>query len=278
VFDQNGQLVPRLSHVKFALGRRSRLSINIHREVAGTTACLYGSIEETTGNYGHWLIDALSRLHQITQACSLDSIDHFLIPSPHFDYQRDSLTMVGIDPDRVLAVEPLDCIRFERLICCTAPRGYSSLICPRWVIEYYRKTFTDSLQAPTQGRRLYISRNDAQRRKFKNEKKLTEQLTQQGFDIIELSQYPLMAKIKLFRSAECVVGLTGAGLTNLMFCQPGTCVIELFPPRYIHYYFNSICGNLGLNYHYLILETFRKPTPTKIAEQILALSCNGPKP
>jgi len=278
VFEQHGQLVPQLSHFKFAPGRKSTLSINISREVTGTTACLYGSIEDTTGNYGHWLIDALSRLKLINQVHSLDTIDHFLVPTLHFDYQRDSLAMLGVNLEKVLEVKPLDCIQFEQLICCTAPRGYSSLICPHWVIEYYRKTFTDSFQTPERRRRLYISRNDAKRRKFKNERILTELLKQHGFDIIELSQYPLIDKIKLFQSAECIVGLTGAGLSNLMFCQPGTRVIELFPPRYVHYYYNSICGSLGLGYHYLILEANRKPALPEIAKQILAISNNETHP
>ena len=56
-----------------------------------------------------------------------------------------------------------------------------------------------------------------------------------------------------FARATCVVAVHGAGLSNIVFCRPGTCVIEIFPantnwsnPLSIYC---DICRSLRLRYH-----------------------------
>jgi capsular polysaccharide biosynthesis protein len=51
-----------------------------------------------------------------------------------------------------------------------------------------------------------------------------------------------------------VVGAHGAGLANLLFCTPGTKVLELFAPRCVNLCYWVISNHAGLNYHYLLGE------------------------
>ena len=46
----------------------------------------------------------------------------------------------------------------------------------------------------------------------------------------------------MFRSASIIVGAHGAGLTNIVFCEPGTTVYELVPANYE----NSCFCNLAM--------------------------------
>jgi hypothetical protein len=51
------------------------------------------------------------------------------------------------------------------------------------------------------------------------------------------------------------VGPHGAALANLMFCPPGTQVLELSPDCEYRPFFNEMCGKLGLGHAVLPCPT-----------------------
>ena len=55
-----------------------------------------------------------------------------------------------------------------------------------------------------------------------------------------------------FTGADEIVAVHGAGLTNLLFCRPGTRVIEIFPENFVKSTYFWLARQLGLEYHYLI--------------------------
>ena len=169
------------------------------------------------------------------------------------DFQRESLSAIGVDLDKIIEIDPLQGVQCEKLICTSAPRGFSSNICPGWLIDSYRSVvLADNPQH--KGERIYISRRDAGGRMLNNEEEVVEYLLKMNFSIITLSEYDFKHKVALFRDAEIIVGMTGAGMTNLMFASPGTKVLELHPPTFTNYLYASICAHLHLQYKYLSLQ------------------------
>ncbi len=66
-------------------------------------------------------------------------------------------------------------------------------------------------------------------------------------------------QVKLFAEAELVVAAHGAALTNLVFCSPGTRIVELFPPDYVNVCFWALSTQVdGLEYRYLVGEGRRR--------------------
>jgi capsular polysaccharide biosynthesis protein len=53
-------------------------------------------------------------------------------------------------------------------------------------------------------------------------------------------------QILLFQSAEFIISPHGAGLANLLFCEPGTKVIELMPVAEMRPFFWMISDKLDL--------------------------------
>ena len=53
-------------------------------------------------------------------------------------------------------------------------------------------------------------------------------------------------------SCEVVVAPHGGGLSNLVFCSPGTKVIEIFSPELVAGFFWKLSNQLGLEYYYLL--------------------------
>ncbi|WP_139295225.1 glycosyltransferase family 61 protein, partial [Planktothrix tepida] len=80
---------------------------------------------------------------------------------------------------------------------------------------------------------------------------ILEYLNQWGFVSIELETLTVQEQADLFSQAEVIIAPHGAGLTNLVFCQANTVVVELVSPHYIRPYYWLISQQLGLK-HYSI--------------------------
>jgi len=254
VYDANGDYQHNFSTRKYVKNRSAQLNIGVKRHVSGLTASLYGNVENAAGNYGHWLIDGISRFFLIQKHYAIDDIDHFLIPVLKYDFQKDSLLSLGIPEEKLIEMDTLNCMRFERLVCSTAPRGYSSCTVPGWLIDGYREAYLKQIKPETTGRKIYISRRDAGSRKFVNEDEIIRMLEARGFEALELSDYSFAEKIKIFAGADAIVSLIGAGMTNVMFCPPHAKVLELHPSSFVNYLYMAICGYLGIDYKFIIFE------------------------
>ena len=254
VFDRNDRRISEFSYAKYAAGVPVKRKIPICRFLTGTTLTLYGNVENTTGNIGHWVVDGISQLFLATKHHAISDIDFFLVPVLRYDFQRESLVQLGIPIEKIIELDTLECVQCERLIATSAPRGFSSCVTPGWMIDGYREALLPSNTQIKAGKRIYISRRDAGSRKFVNEEDIILCLKEFGFDVVEMTNYSFAEKIALFSDAEMIVGLTGAGLTNCMFCHRQASVIELFPASYVTYFYASMCGYLGVDFDYIIFE------------------------
>ena len=94
-------------------------------------------------------------------------------------------------------------------------------------------------------RRLLIARKGPTR-KINNIEEVETVLSRNDFETVYLEGMSVVDQILLFQSAEFVVGPHGAGLSNLVFCEPGTKVIELMPCVEMRPFFWQISEKLGL--------------------------------
>ena len=56
----------------------------------------------------------------------------------------------------------------------------------------------------------------------------------------------------LFASADLLIGVHGAGLTNMLFMPPGGMVLELLPPLCATASYWGIASALGITYRHLV--------------------------
>lgn len=255
LFDCEGVRLLKYSNTKFGLEGPNRLKLKVSRYLHGTTLSLYGSVENTSGNIGHWVIDGVSRLFLVLKFYSIHDIDYVVVPKFKYGFQSESLIKLGISPEKIVELDVLECVSCENLIATTKPRGSGSSIVPGWLIDGYRNALLTEPSTMLAGKRIYITRRDAKKRRFVNEDEIVNCLEQLGFQVVEASSFNFEEKIKLFSDAEVVVGLTGAGLTNLLFCNRKAAVLELFPETFVSYFYASICSYLGLNYQSIIIKS-----------------------
>ena len=196
-------------------------------------------------NYGHWLGDTLPRLHLLEKS----GIHYDKIVVPYLtSYQREALGLLGIDRSKLI-VNPTLHLQARRLVVPTFPGVYG--LPPRWACDYLRQRLLPCARPSGKPRRILISRNKpGATRRLRNEDALYERLRHFGVERVFTEDLSFAAEVSLFNNAEIVIGPCGAGMVNLIFCQPGTSVIEIFNPRYVNVMNWMIANHADLKYAY----------------------------
>ena len=196
-----------------------------------------------TTNYYHWMTSALPRL-RLYEAAGITA-DAFYTPYSQ-SFHRDALRLMGITPTRILAAKPQRHLVADRLAVST---WQSLRISPEDCDALHRR-LTSHLPADRAATsRLLIMRHRPGRRSIVNQQELLRALQPLGFEPICLERLPLTTQIERFHGAECVVGAHGAGLTNLLFCRPGTIAVEIGTPYRVLPCFAEIAHHRGLRHH-----------------------------
>jgi capsular polysaccharide biosynthesis protein len=234
-----------------------RWKLGAAKHLSGTAAILAVPGGNT---YAHWLLDLLPRLALIQRAgIELSSIDYFLVNGLHLQFQQETLKRLGIPLDRCIPVarETKLCpnhFKADQLIVPSLPRIVKDIVrwSPKWPLQSIRQgllTQSHSLEAP---RRIYISRSKAKIRRVMNEADVIKVVKDYGFQVIHLETYSVAEQATLLNGADWVIAPHGAGLANLIFCNPGTKLIEFLPPNYVNINYWVLCNQLGLAYYYLL--------------------------
>jgi hypothetical protein len=221
---------------------------------AAETVALLGMRE--SGIYYHWLVDVLPRFH-LLQKLGIP-VDSYLLNGAWLaPFQFETMDTLGIPRERLSFSDDNMHLRAKLLLVPGSDIG----IVPKWALHYVRYELMEKPGIRPQGgkERLFISRARAKKRKLINEAELMNELSRYGFRSVELETMPVAEQIRLFASAEMIVGPHGAGLTNLIFCKPGTKVIELFSPNHMHTCYPVISSHMGLEHYYLVGVGKRPP-------------------
>ena len=83
--------------------------------------------------------------------------------------------------------------------------------------------------------KIYLSRHNSYCRNLINEGDLIKKLKSNNFTIVDTNNMSIFEQIKIFSSADVIIGPTSSALTNLVFSKKGTRVIEI-TPKYKHDY------------------------------------------
>ncbi|MEG3925528.1 tetratricopeptide repeat protein [Microcoleus sp. T3_D1] len=233
-------------------GKLSELNFPPVHHVEGTVAVLSGN---TSVIYYHWIVDALPKLGLIElSGIDINSIDKFLVSS-YSGFHKETLDILGIPENKIVESSKYPHIQADRLIVSSYP---GLICCPtKWAVEFLRSKFLPAAAEPNsqQPERIYISRNLGQSRRIINEDEVLEVLNQHGFVTIYAESISIAETASLLRGAKVVVSMHGGGGTNLIFCSPGTKVIEILTPHYPTTCFYILSRQAGLDYYYLMGES-----------------------
>lgn len=223
VFDKNRVCISDLSH-----GFQPFIMSDTKRHEGDL--CQIGDLFCGPMNVCHFLLDHLSRVAIYDKFCDIPPA--ILLSENHPRYLK-ILERARLLDRVVLPIDKKFTIQAKRLLISSnigpnASFRHPGHFCAPWVLEFLR----DKLNWPsgTPKRNIFISRHDAKGRAVLNWPEVAKTLTRHDFEVVNLSEMTLEEQMECFSSAKLVVGVHGAGLTNILFSPPGTRILEILPP------------------------------------------------
>lgn len=145
------------------------------------------------------------------------------------------------------------------------------------------KTFSESTEELTPNKMVFLSRKNDLAKDASDNRTLYEEECEQffssiGFEVVNGESFGnLKDEILYFRDASVLVGMTGSGLTNSMFMNPGQTVIEIVcpikftdEPKYeIHNFYKTI--SLLKGHRYVAVSNINK-TKEELLEQLTTVA------
>lgn len=200
-----------------------------------------------TRNYYHFWADAMADLWFLRRQLPESRMPkRYLIHFAGLPWQWEILEMCGIKRAQVIPMLDHEFLKVETALVPVRDKGAESL--PSWLAGAIRRVAGWQWPRSSSSRRIYISRADALRRRVTNEQAVCERLREADFQILTLSGLSVAQQQALFASASVVCAPHGAALTNLVWCRPGTLVVDILPSSYLVPCFQELSRQSGLEY------------------------------
>ena len=222
--------------------------------------------EESANNPWHVWIDMVSKFRLIEKRWSaMFSKYIFVLPNP--SRYLDKIVKEFFADLKYMVMPKNETWQFKHLIVPSMSNHQDGIITPH--LAPWTRALKNILKVDSdRKRKIFVTRNDAKTRKLLNAEKLMMAL--KGWETVTLEDLPIKEQVKCFAEASYVISTHGAGLANLLWCEPGTKVIEIQDPKMLHKKVYPILSHhLGLKHEVYVAKTVpiktgdKKPKGTK---------------
>ncbi len=214
------------------------------KKVGGTLAVIASNGDE---NYYHWMFNVLPRIKLLQE--SKIPFDKIYIYNIIYAYQKDSIKLLGIDEDKIYSGKEDVLIQAEKLLVPSiAVKPAVGKPFPTWVIDFLNEKFLIKIKNIKFPQKIFVSRSKAYSRRIINEDQLFKVLEEKGFKKIFLEDVKINEQAELFHEAREIVAAHGSGLSNLVFCTPGSRIIEINPHGGHRGHYQMLAKQMNLDY------------------------------
>ncbi|MEG4988055.1 tetratricopeptide repeat protein [Microcoleus sp. BR0-C5] len=226
--------------------------------------------------YFHWMFDVITRFDLLQRSRLIETIDKFVVNAWDSSYQAETLDTLGIPQDKLLESRCNLHITADKLIVPSISYDGSGAV-SKWKCEYLKETFLKKQQPlnTDYSERIYITRQQASYRRLVNDEEVIKYLEKFGFRSVKLETMSIAEQASCLAAAKVVVAPHGGGLTNLVFCSPGTKVIEIFSPLYVPHCYWMISNLCGLEHYYLLGDLVDNPTQKSPGHKDMRVDLNS---
>jgi hypothetical protein len=207
-------------------------------------------------NYYHFMIDIIGGSLRLADELGLFPGLPILMGRRVFEerrYCRDVIRLMEISEEQIIFQDNRPgsawWARSERLCFADPPRR--SLENLRYLWRALRVPDSDTASK----RRIFLIREPKYGRGIKNLDQVVEVANRFGFEIFGTADMSIEQQRDVFSEARYVIGVHGAGLTNLFFRKNAACsLLEIFPPSVNHprSHFYFMAEVLGFHYDLLL--------------------------
>lgn len=197
--------------------------------------------ERVYDNHSHWLTAHLPKLLLLKR---LGLEKQVLMPAKRTGVMNATIEMIGHAPDDFKIFDLDRPLAVRRLTVMSTDRFRPKLV------RLVPQALGIDRAAPG-SRRIFISRAGAERRRLLNEDELWPVLKRKAFERVRMEELSFAEQVALMRETGVLCAPHGAGLTNMMFCPPGTKIIEMADPAFPNPNFYALAAALGHRYWYV---------------------------
>ena len=177
--------------------------------------------------YFHWLVDVLPRMEAFAAAgIAPTDVDYVIVPTTMAPFQKESLQALGFEREQLVSSLRHRHLVAKELLVPSLVRPNGAM--PQWACDFLRRAIAPippSSSPPPE--RLLITRKATDHGFSAFNEAIGAWGRRNGFAPIALEDFSLAEKAWLLQRTQIVIGETGAGLTNIVFCDPGAALIEI---------------------------------------------------
>jgi len=214
-------------------------------------------------NYYHWTLECLPKLLGIeTYYQETGNSPTILLPPDTSSWMRESLELLTEDWVDTAVLQP-GSTHVDRFVIPSYPTP-SRMEC-FWLRDCAHNAVGIAERKMSQyPSRIYVTRQNANVRRVKNESDVLEVLSEFNIEPYALETLPVCEQVQLFANADLVVSSHGAGLANLVYGTSPS-VLELFGYKEKTTFYR-LSELMGYEYDALFCETKRKDIITNVDE------------
>ena len=236
--------------------------------------------EESVNNPWHIWIDVISKFRLIEKRWSTDFTKYCYVLANESLYFKK--VVKELFPDiKILVMPKNETWRFKHLLVPSASNTNDGVITPHlapW-LRHFKGIHRDQKEPY---RKIVVLRPGAKTRRLRNSEELL--LALKGWETVILETMTIKEQIKTFAEATHIVAAHGAGLVNLLWCKPGTKVIEIQDRKMIHKkVYPLLSYHLGLKHELYLADTVpielkngKKPQGIKRLSDLIDFQLNVP--
>lgn len=220
-------------------------------------------------NYYHITMEILSRLEYINQLSGTRDIPILIDEEIRLYPQMEQLLLIIKKDREIIYVEKGVRVKVDSLIHPSMNTWMPINVMKR---EMFRlsdnliaesgikniKSCVDQYIEKQTNRKIYISRKSANIRRIVNEDKIIPLFESAGFEIVQTEDLSYLEQVRLFSSAKCVVGASGAAMTNIIYCNQGTVIGCIIPQEYGFCIYSTIAHLVGCKTLFLNVDVIQK--------------------
>ncbi|MBN8825546.1 MULTISPECIES: glycosyltransferase family 61 protein [unclassified Spirosoma] len=197
------------------------------------------------GGYYDFVVLVAAQLCRIKDALPEPVFSEAIVSYPLFNtpYEREYLSLIGVGNDQLIDSSHY-AVEADRFISGNNGHWFYPNVAD--ILALKRQVEAQLKPVRNERNRIYISRSG--RRRIVNESDLISMLKGYGFVIVDDQPRPVAEQVALYKNASFIIGPHGASFTNIIWCEPGTHLFELFSPSYAPPHFQYLASVLQINY------------------------------
>ena len=187
--------------------------------------------EASAENPWHIWIDVISKFRLMEKRWSTDFTRYCYVLANESKYLQKCIKELFPEV-KVLVMPKGETWKFNHLLVPSLSNSRDGVITPHlapWLKHFKGRP---GLKGITPHRKIVVLRPGAVTRRIQNSDELL--LNLKGWETVVLEKMSIREQMKTFAEASHVMAAHGAGLTNLLWCQPGIKVIEIQDKNMLH--------------------------------------------